>query len=267
MASRITQGTRTVVLGMVGAVGLGLGIILSSATVFAIEGVSQEADDILQSMSNFVGSLENFSFDYDVDMEVIVTSGEKLQFSASGEIVVRRPDGLHFVRQGPFGVGELLFDGSTITLFRTGANAFYQIDSVGTIDDAIDNLRNDLDIDAAAADLIYEQSYGGLMEGTVSGQYVGEGYVNGVRSHHLAFRGIDVDWQIWIQMGDTPLPMKYVITTKWVTGAPQYSVRLRNWSPDADADDERFAFSPASGATRIETLEVSVIGELLIGDE
>ena len=64
---------------------------------------------------------------------------------------------------------------------------------------------------------------------------MGTGPVGGIDCDHLAFRNPRVDWQIWIQKGEQPLPLKYVITTKWVTGAPQYSLRLSEW--DVDTSD------------------------------
>ncbi len=38
--------------------------------------------------------------------------------------------------------------------------------------------------------------------------------MNGIECHHLAFRAEKVDWQVWVQAGDTPLPMKYLIISK-----------------------------------------------------
>ena len=53
--------------------------------------------------------------------------------------------------------------------------------------------------------------------------------VDGVECDHLAFRNLETDWQIWIERGERPLPRKYVITSKTVATAPQYTLRLRDW--------------------------------------
>ena len=89
--------------------------------------------------------------------------------------------------------------------------------------------------------------------------------VGGVESHHLAFRGPRVDWQIWIQDGANPLPMKYVITSKWVAGAPQYSVRFRNWKTNPKIDAARFEFEVPSGARELKTLSINEVGEIAAG--
>jgi len=53
--------------------------------------------------------------------------------------------------------------------------------------------------------------------------------VDGVECEHLAFRGVDTDWQIWIETGARPVPRKYVITSKTLAGAPQYTLRIKDW--------------------------------------
>ena len=92
---------------------------------------------------------------------------------------------------------------------------------------------------------------------------IGTGYVGGVECDHLAFRGDLVDWQIWISRGERTLPMKYVITTKWVTGAPQYSLRLSGWSTDP-VDQKAFAFVPPAGATKIDRIEADQVGDITL---
>jgi len=58
--------------------------------------------------------------------------------------------------------------------------------------------------------------------------------------------------------------MKYIITTKWVAGAPQYSVRFRDWNKKPRIEAKRFEFSATGGARKLETIEVNEMGELMI---
>jgi len=88
--------------------------------------------------------------------------------------------------------------------------------------------------------------------------------VNGVECHNLAFRQEKTDWQLCVQVGDAPLPMKYIITTKWMTGAPQYSVRYRDWDTKPQFEANRFEFSAPEGARKLETIEANEVGELMI---
>ena len=122
-------------------------------------------------------------------------------------------------------------------------------------------------MDAAGANLFYTHLLETLMEGVEAAAYVGIGVVDGVETHHLVFREGDVDWQIWIQTGEKPVPMKYVITTKWMTGAPQYSVRMHNWNLNLDVGGEIFQFTPPPGSTNIETISINELGEITLGEQ
>ena len=247
-------------------VGMGFGLCLYSTNGLAADEISEEATDILRSMSDYMGSLENYSYSFDVDTEVLLSNGQKLQVSSSGEIKVRRPDGFRFFRNGGEKSAIVYFDGTAITLYAKKINAFYQFESPGTIDDAINNLRDEIGVDAAGADLMYSDLYDGIMEDVSSADYWGLAVVGGIEAYHLAFRKEDVDWQIWIQTGETPVPLKYIITTKWMTGAPQYSIRHRDWNLNPDFDSELFQFIPPEGSTQVETISMDEIGEISLGE-
>jgi hypothetical protein len=52
-----------------------------------------------------------------------------------------------------------------------------------------------------------------------------------------------------------------VITTKWVTGAPEYSLKLSNWKTDS-VDAAQFTFTPPEGAKKIDQIYSDAAGEL-----
>ena len=107
-------------------------------------------------------------------------------------------------------------------------------------------------IDAVQRHNSAEARYNILMENVNSGFYVGISIVDGVNCHHLAYRDDEVDWQIWIEDGDKPLPKKFVITTKWLTGAPQYTVSVKSWDLSPKLKDDMFTFVPPKDAKKIE---------------
>ena len=112
----------------------------------------------------------------------------------------------------------MVFDGKTATIFGKNINAFAQIDAPGSIDQLIDKLRSEYLVDAPGADLLLTRSYDEMMSQVLDAKHIGRGVVDGVECDHLAFRGLDTDWQIWIEVGAHPIPHKYVITSKAVTG-------------------------------------------------
>ena len=222
-----------------------------------------DADKILKSMSSYLGELPALIANADVDTEVLDLSGQKLQFSSSVTISAKRPAKLHVSRKGAIADIEIILNDKTLTLHGKGLNIYNQIESPGSIDDALDKLRDEIGLHAPGADLFYADPYVGLSSGVMNSTYLGTDYVNGVECHNLAFREAKTDWQLWVMVGDKPLPMKYVITTKWLAGAPQHSVRFRDWNTKPQIEASQFEFSVPDGALKIEAMHVNELGELI----
>ena len=86
-----------------------------------------------------------------------------------------------------------------------------------------------------------------------SAVYIGESMVNGVICDHLAFTQENLDWQIWIEKGDRPVPRKLVITYKQDPSSPQYSALLSDWNFNPiSVQDSIFIFKPAADASQID---------------
>jgi len=242
-----------------------LGLVFAAGPAMSTNSIDPEADKILRSMSTYLGGLSTFSAKADIDTEIIDLEGQKIQLSSSTTFAVERPEKLNVRRQGVLADIELTFDGHTLTLYGKERNAYFQKKAPGTIDDVIDAISLGIGFDAPAADLIHSNSYAGLASGVTSSNYLGTAYVNGIESHHLIFREAKVDWQVWVKVGDQPLPMKYIITTKWLTGAPQHAVRFREWNAKPKIEADRFTFTAPKGATKLETISVDEMGEPSLG--
>ena len=224
--------------------------------------VDADADHTVRAMSDYLGHLVAFSVDYDVDTQVIDRSGQKLDVTSSGSLLVERPGKVYATRLTGSTDAEVYLNGGTLTVYGKRMNAYAQIPNVGTIDEAIEAVRGRLGFDVAGADLLYANPYPGLMTDVASGVDLGADVVDGVACEHLAFRAAQVDWQVWVRPGARPLPMKYVITSKWVTGAPQYVVEFRNWNVSPSIPSQRFAFTPPQGASKVDTIPTNVVGEI-----
>jgi hypothetical protein len=175
---------------------------------------------------------------------------QKIQFASSGQFKMTRPDKLRVRRTGGYADVELVYDGKTVSLYGNNAKAYAQADMPGTIDQLIDGIGAKVGGALPGTDLLLSNAYDVLTSDVIEGHHIGQGVVDGVECEHLAFRGHDADWQIWIQTGAQPIPRKYVITSKTLAGAPQYTLRIKDWKTDAIAGAEAFAFKPPEGATK-----------------
>ncbi len=75
-----------------------------------------------------------------------------------------------------------------------------------------------------------------------------------MKCHHLAFRQKAVDWQIWIDAGDEPVPRKLVITFKQQAEQPQYTALIHRWDVNPKLGDEMFQFQPPAGVRKVDFL-------------
>lgn len=246
---------------------LSIGLGLASVPVLADGSIDPDASSILRAMADHLGGLPAFSAQADVDNEVIDLQGQKLQLSSSVNLVVQRPGNLYVHRHGPFADVEFFFDGKTMSVYGRELNVYAQFPALGAIKDGVEEMRIETGLDAPGADLLFADPYQALTEDAISGTYRGTAFVNGVECDYLTFRGNRADWQLWVTHGERPLPMKYVITTKWLTGAPQYSVRFRNWNTEPSIAETQFAFAPPEGARSVETLSAGKAGELKRGGD
>jgi hypothetical protein len=236
--------------------------ILSASASVGNESISPDAERILRSMSTYMAGMKTFSMNADVDFEFMSTEGQKLQLSSFVTAVIKRPSSFFISRKGMVADTEYVYDGKTLTLYGKNLNVYSQTALSGTIDDALLDFELTTGLPAPGADLLFSDPFTMLVSGVRSGEYLGTAYVNGVKCHHLAFRKEQVDWQLWVKEGEEPFPMKYVITTKWITGAPQYELRLRDWRIDPQITSDQFSFSIPDGAKKIEQITAEEMGEI-----
>jgi hypothetical protein len=239
-----------------------VGTVLAMSVVLipSANAQSGDAEKILKSMSDYVASQKTIAVTYDSDIEVITSTLHKIQFTSSGQVQLSRPDKLRATRTGGYRDMEIVFDGKVFTVNNKDAKDYAQIEVSGTTDEVIDVLREKHGIVAPGADLLLSNVFDVMMADVIDGAVIGKGVIDGVECDHLAFRNTDTDWQIWIESGAKPIPRKYVITSKAVAEAPQYTLRIKEWKSDVPAD--AFAFKPDSSAKKIALGELGDIDEV-----
>jgi hypothetical protein len=213
--------------------------------------------DRLRHSLNYLAGMEAFSLAAHSSLEVVLLSGQKIQFDNSSRLTVQRPNKLHAERLGDLVAQEFLYDGESLTLHQVDAGLYASVPAPGTLEEMLDFARDYLDIVAPAGDLIYSDAFELLMEGVHTAFTVGEADVAGVPCDHLAFSAPGTDFQIWIQQGDRPLPRKLIITSRDVVNAPQFSVLIDAWDQTPDLDEDLFHFEPPEDAMVIDFMFLS----------
>jgi hypothetical protein len=220
------------------------------------------AKSILKAMSDYLAAQKTISFGYDTNFEVVTKDHQKFLLASSGAIDLNRPDKFRATRSGGFARVEMVFDGKTLTLLRKDTNVYTQVDIPGTLDHLVDELRDKYQRPVPGADLLLSNVYDELMRDVIDVKDLGSGVIGGTECDHLAFRTQEIDWQIWIAQGEHPYPCRYVISSKGVDQAPQYSLQIRDWKTGAEVASDDFAFRAPTGARKVELKELVDIDEL-----
>ncbi|RZL89651.1 MAG: DUF2092 domain-containing protein [Variovorax sp.] len=214
--------------------------------------VDADAVQLLRRSTDYVAGMKQFRVDTDATIEVVTSSGQKLQFGQRVAITVQRPNRMRAERLGELVNQTFYYDGEALSVNLPDYKYYATAKTPPTIEAMLDFARDQLDVIAPASDLIYKNVFERLTEGLTSAYVVGKAVIGGVPCDHIAFRNEEVDWQIWIQEGDKPLPRKYIVTSKRMTGAPQFVVVTSKWDPAPKITDATFKFVPPKGSRQIE---------------
>lgn len=218
--------------------------------------IEAKAEQYLKAMSSCLTGLKTFAFQAEEFFDDVLDDGQKLQYANQRKIVVRRPGHVFAESLGDTANSRFYFDGKTVTVFdRKNKTYATEAISAGTVEAMLDELHARYGIDPPLADFLTAEPYKGLTKYVQTGAYAGLHHVGKTKCHHLAFRQRRLDWQIWIDAGEKPLPRKLVITFKRQIGEPQYVAIMHRWDTNPKVGDETFAFAPPEGVRKVDFLK------------
>jgi hypothetical protein len=215
--------------------------------------IDPRATELLERATTFLANQPQLGVDTHGTIEVVLESGQKIQFDHATTLLMQRPDKLRAERSSSLADRAMYYDGQALTVLDPRSGNYASVEVSGTLEEGLDYARETLDIVAPAGDLLYTNAFEILMEDVTSGFVVGRSLVEGTRCDHLAFRNaeVGVDWQLWIREGDQPLPCRLVITTLDVDGAPQFTVVMNNWNLAPTIAEGAFDFTPPEDAEQV----------------
>jgi hypothetical protein len=206
-------------------------------------------------------SLPAFRMDATTVFDAVQENGQKLQFSDRRIVTVRRPDRTRVSFVDDFGQSyDVYYDGQTLTRYDRDDNVYGQLDVPGTLDETLDFLELELGAPLPLADLLYSD-LSALGAAATEAEVVGVSYVAGVYCDQLAFRNEQIDWQVWVEQGETPWIRKIVIDYKQAPSRPQFAAFFTSWDAKPEVGDALFYFSPPPKAAKIPTVALPARGK------
>lgn len=236
------------------ALALVSGLLLPAIALAQPAGIDPQAEKLLKAATDFLAGQKQFSVDTRNSLEVVLNSGQKIEFNHTGRQSVQRPNKLRAERTGDLVNQVVYYDGKSFTLHNPGDKVYATVTAPATLEETLDFARTSLEIIAPAGDLVYKNAYEILMTDVSQAFVVGKAVIEGARCDHLAFRAPHVDMQVWIQEGKEPLIRKIVLTTRDVVNAPQFSLVVTKWNLQPQLTDKTFSFAPPKDAKKIDFL-------------
>lgn len=226
-----------------------------TASTFVTE-LDPKAIEALNNMSAYLRTLLTFSVRSETTKDEVLDSGQKIQFAGTITMQVRYPDRMHADVSSDRKEREFFYDGKTVTIYAPRMKYFASTEAPPTLRQMLNALSTNFGIDMPLADLFVWGSDESSTQALKSAIYIGMSRIGTTECDHYAYRQEGVDWQVWIERGNSPLPRKLVITTLDEPSQPQYTAVL-NWDLANRYADKNFTFVPPKGAERIKLVPVS----------
>ncbi len=211
--------------------------------------ISPDAQGVVDRMTTYLRTLKTYSIDSHSTRDEVVKFGYKVQHNEHATVTVQLPNKLRAEVSGDLRERTVVYDGAKIAIYSPDDDVYARTNAPDSINKLIGNVL-DAGIEMPMIDVLYQASEGTLTEQVRGGVLVGDSEIDGTDCDHLAFRQPTIDWQLWVEKGDKPVPRKIVITTRYAVGDPQFQAVLR-WNLQPKIDASTFTFTPPKDAKEI----------------
>ena len=220
------------------------------AAAAATPNIDPETMHAMERSRAYLRTLTSAELRAEMTTDDVQDDGLKLEFVMRARYLWRAPSKLFIDWSSDRVVRRLYFDGSTVTLLAPRTGYYAQVQQPGTVANLLIHAAVDYGIVFPIPDVLLWATKGDDPIDLRAAFWVGYARIAGVDTDQYVFRQPDVDWQVWIQRGDQPLPRKIVITTRDDPTQPKLSALLQ-WNVNPTIPDETFNFTPPPGTASI----------------
>jgi hypothetical protein len=197
-------------------------------------------DDLVHRMADLLTSAKSISVHVEKTFDDVLVTGPKLTYAGAMDLEVRRPDRFYISYGDDLGAKEVWYNGKHLVVLDTRANVYGELPSADTIDATLQAVKDKYDLKMPLAALFSSDLYQRFTDNVDDTMYVGVHDVNGTLAHHVWFKGETTHYQLWIDAGDRPLPLKLVVTYVGDPGEPSTTYVFSDWNLNADLPDDDF---------------------------
>lgn len=213
-------------------------------------GIDPQAEALLRAMSGHMQSLAAFSVTETSLVDRVFPNGQKVAYFHKTAIKAERPDKLRAEATGDDVAATFVVNGPTFQVFDARTKAYVALDVPPRLEAALEHAMAKLRLVGPMIDFLAADPYKSMMERVLEVVYVGVSDVGGKPCHHLAFRQLTQDYELWIDAGKTPWPLRLAVTDKTRHGDPRTIVEYRDWKPASGFAGKTFDFTAPPDAVR-----------------
>lgn len=214
---------------------------------------------VLDAAADFISSQSELLIEAEVTFGATQESGQVLHFETLQRVVLGRPDRMAWTTLKEDGTADRgwIVDGQASVIMQP-ANLWGSVPAGGTIADAVAHLVDRYGLDVPFQEILRsDPSARWADEAEVTLEYVGEEWLLGAWTDHIAARGPGVDFEIWVRQGDEPFIAKMNVVYVDEPGRPSYTARFRRWSNSIPADATPFEVTIPEDATRLDVTPIA----------
>ena len=216
--------------------------------------VDQAAVQAIQNMSKYLSSLNSFKLSTEGTLDAVTADGQRVQMDGSTQYAVKRP-GFVIKYASDKKNRDFYYDGKQFTVYSPNLGYYATIPAPPTNREVLNIIYDKYGIRLPLEDLFrWNDTNAPRIENFRAAYNLGTVTLDGVKTTHYAFREPDVDWEVWIDQGDKPLPRKLSIVDRTDPARPAFTTRL-NWSPNAAVSASDVTFAPGPDAMKIQMAE------------
>jgi hypothetical protein len=199
-------------------------------------------------MGAYLRSLKDFQVRAEITNEIVLTDGQKVQVAKTANLLARLPDRLMVDIDGDDGAKIYFYNGKEFSIFAKDLGYYASVPAAPTLKEVANNLEDKYGVEIPLADLfLWGDNDAANLKSAID---IGASGVDGITCEHYAYRQDGLDWQVWIEKGSHPLPLKLVLTTTTDEARPQHQSSLK-WNLAPSYDESAFTFDPPEGAHKI----------------
>lgn len=219
--------------------------------------LNSQAMAALDKMGAYLRTLSTFEVNADVTSDDVLEDGQTVQTNRAIHLLAAKPNRLFVEITSDEMERNYFYNGKDFTIYGKLVDYYATVPAPPTTYELIDELQKKFAIELPLVDLfLWGSDESSSADKLTSAIDLGPSSVNGTTCEQYAFRQSGLDWQIWIQQGDYPLPRKLVLVTTDDESRPRFTETL-TWNLAPSFNEAAFTFDPPASAHKIQIAELS----------